>query len=48
MGSDAPEMSRLKTDQMLNRTLATLHKWAEPLGQKLDVNLSHGANGKVS
>jgi len=25
---------------MLNPTLATLHKWAEALGQKLDFGLS--------
>jgi len=25
---------------MLNPTLATLHQWAEALGQKLDVDLS--------
>jgi hypothetical protein len=30
----------LETGKMLNPTLATLHKWAESLGQKLDVGLS--------
>ena len=40
MGIDAPALSRLETGKMLNPTLATLHKWAEALGQKLDVNLS--------
>src|SRR5712692_10167447 len=36
MGIDAPALSRLETGKMLNPTLATLHKWAEALGQKLD------------
>ena len=40
MGIDAPVLSRLETSKMLNPTLATLHKWAEALGQKLDVDLS--------
>ncbi len=40
MGIDAPALSRLETGKMLNPTLATLHKWAEALGQKLEVNLS--------
>lgn len=40
MGIDAPALSRLETGKMLNPTLATLHKWAEALGQKLDVGLS--------
>jgi transcriptional regulator with XRE-family HTH domain len=35
---DAPALSRLETGKMLNPTLATLHKWAEALGQKLDVD----------
>ncbi|HEX4589716.1 MAG TPA: helix-turn-helix transcriptional regulator [Gemmataceae bacterium] len=42
MGIDAPALSRLETGKMLNPTLATLHKWAEAIGQKLDVNLSAG------
>jgi len=42
MGIDAPALSRLETGKMLNPTLATLHKWAEALGQKLDVDLSPG------
>ena len=40
MGIDAPALSRLETGKMLNPTLATLHKWAEALGQKLEVALS--------
>jgi DNA-binding XRE family transcriptional regulator len=40
MGIDAPALSRLETGKMLNPTLATLHKWAEALGQKLDVDVS--------
>jgi DNA-binding XRE family transcriptional regulator len=39
MGIDAPALSRLETGKMLNPTLSTLHKWAEALGQKLDVVL---------
>jgi transcriptional regulator with XRE-family HTH domain len=39
MGIDAPALSRLETGKMLNPTLATLHKWAEALGQKLEVEL---------
>ena len=40
MGIDAPALSRLETGKTLNPTLATLHKWAEALGMKLDVDLS--------
>ncbi len=40
MGIDAPALSRLETGKMLNPTLATLHKWAEALGQRLQVDLS--------
>ena len=40
MGIDAPALSRLETGKMLHPTLATLHKWAEALGQKLNVDLS--------
>jgi transcriptional regulator with XRE-family HTH domain len=40
MGIDAPALSRLQTGKMLNPTLATLHKWAEALGRRLDVDLS--------
>jgi DNA-binding XRE family transcriptional regulator len=40
MGIDPPALSRLETGKMLNPTLATLHKWAEALGRKLDVALS--------
>lgn len=40
MGIDAPSLSRLETGKMLNPTLATLEKWAEALGQKLEVDLN--------
>src|SRR5204863_3249652 len=40
MGIDAPALSRLETGKVLNPTLARLHKWAEAIGQKLEVNLS--------
>jgi DNA-binding XRE family transcriptional regulator len=40
MGIDAPALSRLETGKMLNPTLATLHKWAEALERKLEVELS--------
>ena len=40
MGIDAPALSRLETGKMLNPTLATLHKWAEALGLRLEVDLS--------
>ena len=40
MGIDPPALSRLETGKMLNPTLAMLHKWAEALGQKLNVDLS--------
>ena len=40
MGIDPPALSGLETGKTLNPTLATLHKWAEALGQKLDVDLS--------
>ena len=40
MEVDPPALSRLETGKMLNPTLATLHKWAEALGQKLHVDLS--------
>ena len=39
MGIDSPALSRLETGKMLNPTLATLHKWAEALGQKLEVGV---------
>jgi DNA-binding XRE family transcriptional regulator len=49
MGTDAPALSRLETGKMLNPTLATLHKWAEALGQKLEVVLSQGMqNGEAA
>ncbi len=40
MGIDPPALSRLETGKMLNPTLATLHKWAEALGRKLELELS--------
>jgi ribosome-binding protein aMBF1 (putative translation factor) len=40
MGIDVPALSRLETGKMLSPTLATLHKWAEALGRKLDLDLS--------
>jgi ribosome-binding protein aMBF1 (putative translation factor) len=40
MEIDAPALSRLETGKVLNPTLATLHRWAEALGQRLDVDLS--------
>jgi DNA-binding XRE family transcriptional regulator len=40
IGIDAPALSRLEVGKMLNPTLAMMHKWAEALGQKLDVDLS--------
>src|SRR3977135_1694238 len=36
MGIDAPALSRLETGKMLNPTLATLPKWAEALGPRLN------------
>jgi ribosome-binding protein aMBF1 (putative translation factor) len=40
MEIDAPALSRLESGKVLNPTLATLHKWAEALGQRLTVDLS--------
>src|SRR5262249_45335205 len=40
MGIAPPALSHLETGKMLNPTLATLHKWAEALGQRLNVDLS--------
>ncbi len=40
MGIDAPALSRLETGKTLNPTLATLLKWAEAIGQKLEVTLT--------
>src|SRR5260221_177956 len=48
MGIDAPALSRLETGKMLNPTLATLHKWAEALGRKLEAELSSGRNERTS
>ncbi len=45
MGIDAPALSRLETGKILNPTLATLHKWAEALGHRLDVDLSTTRSG---
>jgi ribosome-binding protein aMBF1 (putative translation factor) len=42
MGIDAPALSRLESAQMLNPTIATLHKWAEALGRKLEIDLTAG------
>jgi ribosome-binding protein aMBF1 (putative translation factor) len=42
MGIDAPALSRLETGQMLNPTISTLHKWAEALGRKLELDLAAG------
>jgi ribosome-binding protein aMBF1 (putative translation factor) len=42
MEIDAPALSRLETGQMLNPTIATLHKWAEALGRKLEMDLTVG------
>ncbi len=39
MGIDAPALSRLENGKMLNPTIATLFRWAEAVGQKLDVEL---------
>ncbi len=40
MEIDPPALSRLETGKVLNPTLATLHKWAEALGRKLNVELA--------
>jgi DNA-binding XRE family transcriptional regulator len=40
MGIDPPALSRLEIGKMLNPTLATLYKWAEALGRRLEVDLS--------
>jgi DNA-binding XRE family transcriptional regulator len=47
MGIDPPALSRLETGKMLNPTLATLHKWAEALGQQLTFDLSSAAEPSV-
>lgn len=41
MGIDSPALSRLETGKTLNPTLATLHKWAEALGQRLEVGVKN-------
>ena len=46
MGVDAPALSRLETGKMLNPTLATLYKWADALGQKLNVDFSAGPSAE--
>jgi ribosome-binding protein aMBF1 (putative translation factor) len=48
MGIDPPALSRLETGKVLNPTLATLHKWAEALGQQLDVNLTISSTNSPS
>jgi transcriptional regulator with XRE-family HTH domain len=40
MGIDPPALSRLENGRMLNPTLTTLYKWAEALGQALNVDLT--------
>jgi DNA-binding XRE family transcriptional regulator len=40
MGIDPPALSRLETGKTLNPTLATLHKWAQALGRKVNVELT--------
>jgi len=40
MGIDAPALSRLETGKMLKPTLETLHKLAETLARKMEVDLS--------
>jgi transcriptional regulator with XRE-family HTH domain len=40
MGIDPPALSRLETGKVLNPTLATLHKWAQALDQKLAMDLA--------
>jgi transcriptional regulator with XRE-family HTH domain len=40
MEINPPALSRLETGKVLNPTLDTLHKWAEALGRKLDIDLS--------
>ncbi|MBI2803475.1 MAG: helix-turn-helix transcriptional regulator [Planctomycetes bacterium] len=39
MGIEAPALVAMETGKMLNPTLATLCRWAEALGRKLDVDL---------
>ena len=40
MDLDGPALFPRETGKRLNPTLAMLHKWAEALAQKLDVDLS--------
>jgi DNA-binding XRE family transcriptional regulator len=42
MGIGAPALSRLETGKMPDPTLATLHKWAEALGRKLEAERAAG------
>jgi hypothetical protein len=42
MAIDAPALPRLETAEMLNPTLAKLHKRAEARGRKLDMELAAG------
>jgi transcriptional regulator with XRE-family HTH domain len=42
MGTDAPALSRLETGKMPDPTLAMLHKCAEALGRKLEMELAVG------
>ena len=39
MGIDAPALSRLESGKSPNPTLATLFKWAEAVGRKLEIDL---------
>jgi transcriptional regulator with XRE-family HTH domain len=39
---DVPALSLLETGKMLNPTIATLHKWAEALGRRLEVDAAAG------
>jgi DNA-binding XRE family transcriptional regulator len=40
MEIDPPALSRLETGKTLNPTLGTLHKWADALGRKLNIDLA--------
>jgi DNA-binding Xre family transcriptional regulator len=39
MGIDSPPLSRLEPGKMLNPTVATLQKWADALGRKLEIRI---------
>ena len=40
MGIDVPVLDGMESGKTLNPTLATLYKWAEALGQKLEIDLT--------